>query len=214
MKCCLCDQRKAKRQCPAQNALICAQCCGEKRVLEIDCPESCQFLKAGRERESEDYGKRLRSLDANAQERCRRIFGEYQDAVAYLEYTIAREGLSSHELTDADVAKAVDALLATYRTEEKGVLYETTSEDLRVEPLRRELRAAIESLRNPEMQEGKDIVNPKSSRLTLSAAIDCLEYIRSILSVYMEDRSSSSGYVNFLLRMTPKKETRSSIILP
>lgn len=214
MKCCLCDQRKAKRHCPAKSALICPQCCGEKRVLEIDCPESCQFLKAGREREVEDYGKRIRSLDMNAQERSRRVLLDHQDAVAYLEYTISRERILSHDLMDRDVAQAIDVLLQTYKTEDKGVLYETTSEDLRVESLRRELRAIIESLRNPEGKEGKGIVDPQSARLTLGAAIDCLEYIRSIISIFMEDRHSSSGYVDFLARVTPRNEARSSIILP
>ena len=214
MKCCLCDQRKAKRQCPAKNALICAQCCGEKRVLEIDCPESCQFLKAGREKEVQDYGKRLRSLDQNTQDRIRRVMTDYQDAIAYIEYAISHERMLSHDLTDGIVAQAIDVLIETYKTEDKGVLYERTAEDLRVESLRRELRTIIESLRNPEGKESKGIVDPQSTRLPLSAAIDCLEYIRSIVSAFREDRHSSSGYVDFLARVTPRKETRSSIILP
>ena len=214
MKCCLCDQRKAKRHCPAKNALICAQCCGEKRVLEIDCPETCPFLKAGRDREAEEFGKRVSKLNETAKDRSRRVLLEHQDAVAYLEYTIAYERLSSRDLTDSDVGKAIDILLETYKTEDKGVLYETTSEDLRIESLRRELRAIIESLRNPEGREGKGVVDPKSVRMTLTAAIDCLEYIRSLISIFMEDRHSASGYVDFLARVTPRKEARSSIILP
>ena len=214
MKCCLCDQRKAKRHCPAKNTLICAQCCGEKRILQIDCPESCQYLKAGREREVDDFGKRIRNLDQAAQERSRRVLAEHQDAVAYLEYTIAHERILSRDLTDKDVVRAIDVLLNTYKTEDKGVLYETTSEDLRVESLRRELRTIIESLRNPQGKEGKGIVDPQIARLTLSGTIDCLEYIRSLISVFMEDRHSSTGYVDFLARVTPRKETRSSIILP
>ena len=214
MKCPLCDQRKAKRQCPAKNALICAQCCGEKRILEIDCPESCSFLKTGREREIEDYGRRLRNLDENAQTRNRRILQDSQDAIVRLEYALSQERLVSHDLTDKDVVQAVEVLLETYKTEDKGVLYEKTSEDLRVEPLRRELRKIIESLRNPEGTESKGIVDPQNTRLTLSAAIDCLEYIRSIAAAYLQDRRSASGYVDFLARVIPRKETRSSIIMP
>jgi hypothetical protein len=214
MKCRLCDQRKAKRNCPAKNALICAQCCGEKRIFEIDCPDSCPYLKAGREREIEDYGKRLRNLDANAQVRNRRILQESQDAIVRLEYALSQERLMSHDLTDKDVVQAVDVLLETYKTEDKGVLYEKTSEDLRVEPLRRELRKIIESLRNPEGTEAKGLVDPQSTRLSLSAAIDCLEYIRSIASAYLQDRRSISSYIDFLARVIPRKETRSSIIMP
>jgi hypothetical protein len=214
MKCPLCDQRKAKRNCPAKSALICAQCCGEKRIFEIDCPESCTYLKAGREREVEDYGKRLRSLDENAQERNRRILQDCQDAIVRLEYALSQERLMSHDLTDKDVVQAIDVLLETYKTEDKGVLYEKTSEDLRVEPLRRELRKIIESLRNPEGTEAKGLVDPQSKRLSLSAAIDCLEYIRSLARAYLQERWSVSSYIGFLARVIPRKETRSSIIMP
>jgi len=214
MKCRLCEQRKAKRDCPAKGTLICAQCCGEKRILEIDCPESCQYLVTGRIREIEDYGKRLRSLDANTQERNKRIFQDHQEAVVQLEYMLSRERLMSHDLTDRDLTQAVEVLLETYKTEANGVLYEKTSEDLRIEPLRKELRKTIESLRNPEGNEGKGIVDPQGTRLTLSAAIECLEYLRSLVTAYQEDRRSVSGYLDFLARAIPRKEARSSIIMP
>ena len=214
MKCPLCDQRKAKRNCPAKSALICAQCCGEKRIFEIDCPESCPYLKAGRERETEEYVRRLRSLDAGAQERNRRIFKDCQDAIVRIEYALSQERLMSHDMTDRDVVQAVDVLLETYKTEDKGVLYERTSEDLRIEPLRRELRKIIESLRNPEGTETKGIVDAQSPRLSLSSTIDCLEYIRSTAMMYLQDRRTNSSYIDFLARVIPRKETRSSIIMP
>jgi len=214
MKCCLCEQKKAKRHCPAKNSLICAQCCGEKRVLEINCPESCEFLLAGRERDAQEFGKHVRNLDSSARERSRRVLLENQDTVARLEYAIAQARILSRDLTDKDVAQAIDVLLETYRTEDKGVLYEKASDSLRVESLRRELRSVLESLRNPEGEEGKGIVDPQSTRLTLSAAIDCLDYIRSLVAAFMEDRHAVSSYVDFLARITPRKETRSSIIMP
>jgi len=42
--CPLCRQRKGKRACPAKGELICAQCCGTKRRVEIDCPDDCTWL--------------------------------------------------------------------------------------------------------------------------------------------------------------------------
>jgi hypothetical protein len=213
MKCVLCNQRKAKRFCPAKNALICAQCCGEKRVLEIDCPESCPYLKAGRERDAEDYTRRLRNLDATAQERNKRVFQDHREVVAHLEYALSRERLLSRDLTDKDVAQAVDVLLETYRTEDKGVLYEKTSNDLRVESLRRELRKIVESFRNPEGEQSRGIVDPKSTRLPLGAAIDCLEFIRSMVGAYMEGPRAVTGYVDLLARLIPREEKRSSLIM-
>jgi hypothetical protein len=215
MKCVLCDQKKAKRFCPAKNSHICPQCCGEKRVLDIDCTESCGYLKSGREREVEDYGRHFRGLDPGAFEKYQRLLAAHQDVVAQIEFVIARDRLSDRNLTDRDVAEAIAILLETYRTEDKGVLYEKTSEDLRIEALRRTLRTTVESLRNPEGQEGRGIVDPKTTRLALTVAIDCLEFVRSMATAYMEDRDSVSGYVGFLARLFPREEKRgSSLVMP
>jgi hypothetical protein len=210
MKCVACDQRKAKRFCPAKNGLICAQCCGEKRVFEIDCPESCGYLKSGREREMEDFYKHIPIQDADV----RQFIADREDILAKVEYVLARERLADRSLTDRDAIQAVEVLLETYRTEDKGVLYEKTSDDLRIEALRRELRKTIESLRNPEGQEARGIVDPQATRLQLNEAIRCLEFIQSIAQAYLADRRSSSGYVNFLARLFPREGTRSSIVMP
>ena len=52
MKCPLCENRKAKRFCPAKAVEICPVCCGTKREVEIDCPSNCVYLHEGREYES------------------------------------------------------------------------------------------------------------------------------------------------------------------
>jgi hypothetical protein len=214
MKCVLCEQKKAKRFCPAKNAQICPLCCGTKRVLEISCPESCEYLQAGRKRGIEDYQKRLQEMDLLNQEKHRRVISQYQDAIAHLEYAISQERLLSRDLKDKDVAQAVDVLLDTYRTEDKGILYETTSDDIRIEPLRQELRKIIETYRNPEGTERQGVVDPKNTRLPLSGAIECLEFIQSMIAMYRESRSSIWGYVDFLARITPRSEGKSSIIFP
>ncbi len=213
MKCGLCDFRTAKRHCPAKNAGICAQCCGEKRVLEIDCPESCPYLIAGREHEMADYMRRIGRLTVADHDRNARVFQDHQDVIAHLEYTIAGERLASRSLTDRDVAQAVDILLDTYRTEANGVLYEKTSDDLRIESLRRELRGVVESLRNPKADEATGIVNPQSARLPLGVVIDCLECVRSMVVAFQSGKQPESGYVDFLARVLPRKDARGSIII-
>jgi hypothetical protein len=215
MKCIMCDQRKAKRPCPAKNALICAQCCGAKRVLEVDCPESCAFLKAGREREMQDYARHFRSLDPIFYDKHHRVVTKNQMALSRIEHALARERLSDRNLKDKDVVAALSILIETYRTEDKGVLYEKTSEDLRVEALRRTLRASVEALRNPEGEEKRGIVDAQSEHLPLSTAIDCLEFLRTLAESYIADRESDSAYVDFLARLFPREEKRgSSILIP
>jgi|WetSurMetagenome_2_1015567.scaffolds.fasta_scaffold189271_2 hypothetical protein len=215
MKCQLCEQRKAKRPCPARNDSICAQCCGAKRVLEINCPETCVFLMTGREREVQDYAKRCRVLARDSVETNQRLFNEHQDTIARIEYALARERLSDRNLRDRDVADAIGILLEAYRTEDKGVLYEKTSEDLRVEALRRTLRTTVEALRNPGKQDNRGIVDAKTEHLPLSIAIGCLGIVQSIAASYIADRVSDSGYVDFLARIYPREEKRgNSILMP
>jgi len=214
MKCVVCDQRKGKRYCPANNAGICPQCCGEKRVLEISCPDNCEYLKSGRKREMQEYRRRFRSMDQSDRERNMRVLDGHHQIVADMEDFLSRERLTSRDLTDKAVSEAVRLLLEGYRTEEKGIIYEESSDDAEVEYLRRELRKIIESYRNPGGRAGEGIVDPQQTRLQLREAIECLEYVRSMLVTYLEERSSSTGYVDLLARISEKKDVRSSIIIP
>jgi hypothetical protein len=214
MKCPLCGSRKAKRSCPARNGFICTQCCGEKRVLEIHCPETCPYLIAGRERASADFGRLLRSRDAHQQEKSRRVLTEHQDVIAHLEYAVAQLRLSSRDLGDSHVSRAVEMLLDTYRTEDRGILYEKGSDDLTVESVRRELKEILERYRNPEDESEKGTVDPRHDRLKLQGAIECLELVKFMVDAYSQNRVSGGSYVDFLARMTPRKESKSSIIIP
>ena len=211
MKCVLCEARKGKRSCPAKQARICAQCCGEKRILEIDCPETCEYLKAGRDREVEhEYARHLRPADSIQQEQWMRVLGNFKPVMAGLETTIAEERLASRHLTDEDVAEALDCLLKTLRTEDNGVIYETASANLRAEALRRSLRDMLHVYRNPQEQS--------KPRLLLKDAIDCLELLRAIVKSHLEAGSAELSFVDFLVRRLPKTPgiagPESSIIVP
>ena len=48
-KCLTCGERKGNRFCPAVNGDICSLCCGSKRQKEIQCVDSCDYLKKGSE---------------------------------------------------------------------------------------------------------------------------------------------------------------------
>ena len=48
MLCPVCNQRKAKRTCPALGKQICTVCCGTKRLVEITCPTDCSYLSSSR----------------------------------------------------------------------------------------------------------------------------------------------------------------------
>jgi hypothetical protein len=211
MKCILCNQRKGRRFCPAKNTTICAQCCGEKRVLEIDCPESCEFLKVGRAREASlEAARHYRTSDPFEQEKRARVLADFEALLVHLQAVIAAERESSRELSDADVAEALDCLLKTLRTEDRGVIYEATSNNLRVESLRRQLALVVKSYRYPE--------EPNQQRTLLKDAIECLEVMRAVVASHLEAGPSSLSFIDFLVRNLPRdvKMARSqpSIIIP
>jgi hypothetical protein len=191
--------------------MICAQCCGQKRVLEIDCPESCEYLKIGRTHEADQVGTRHYRADNPAEQaKISRVLGDFQPVLVEMHALIAAERKSSRDLTDADVAEAVDCLLATLRTEEKGVIYETTSGNLRAESLRRQLRALIEAFRYPKESERQ--------RIKLKDALACLEVLRLVVAGHMEAGPSSLSFVDFLVRHMPRDSeiapSAPSIIIP
>ena len=44
--CTYCNRTKGKRACPASGTLICSRCCGEHRLVHIECPSDCKYLES------------------------------------------------------------------------------------------------------------------------------------------------------------------------
>jgi hypothetical protein len=211
MKCLVCSQRKGKRSCPAKGELICAQCCGEKRVLEIDCPEECQYLLAGRKKDVEYFGARyLQPSDPVRIEQQRRVFGELFEAYSRFEFALAESRHSMSDLNDNDAAEALKLVMASLRTEQSGILYEQTADDLKVESVRRNLREHAVRLQNPSEEGGR--------RYRIGEILDCLDFIQGLLAKHLTAGSLSSGYIDFLARLMPRRHRLSapgsSIIIP
>jgi hypothetical protein len=211
MKCPLCEQRKGKRSCPAKEASICAQCCGEKRVLEIDCPETCDYLKVGRDHEARFHRQRhLYTPDPVQYDKRRRVFQEYEDVLAEIEVFLAEERHANRSLLDKTVAEALDLLLETLRTEQRGIIYERTSSDPEIESLRRRMKELMDAHLNPS--EGK------VRRLRVGEVLECLEVIRELVASHLKDDSTSLSYVDFLARLLPRSRrlagSSPSIIIP
>ena len=210
MKCVVCGVRKGKRRCPAKTAMICAPCCGEKRVLEIDCPESCEYLKAGRQNESSFHARLLVNPDPQYSAKRRRVLTEFKEIFAHIEYFLASERQTTRSLTDKEVAEALSLLLDALRTEEKGIIFERGSSNPYVDGLRRRLGELIASHRNPE--------EPDAPRIKLRDAIEILESVAEVMEGYLHAAPAVRGYVDFLARICPRKEgstsSGSSIIIP
>jgi hypothetical protein len=143
--CPLCRQRKGRRLCPAKGELICSQCCGTKRRVEIACPDDCSYLSGvhagsweGRETERNRDARRLAPFIDSLTEDQGRIF-----LVAVVGVTSLR---ARHpNLDDRLLREAVSALRKTTQTRERGVLYEHRPDDVRAQGLVADLRGLFEA---------------------------------------------------------------------
>ena len=180
-------------------------------MMEIQCPESCVHLQEGRARESEqEYQRYLRAADAATRQRYFRVLPRFGEIISHLEVVIAGERRAMRDLADGELVEALDLLLATLRTEESGVLYERTANNLRVEGLRRLLSTTIGYYRHPK--------DATVERLLLADAIDCLETVRSIAAYHVQAGTALKGYVHFLARNMPRapgaESSGARIIIP
>ncbi|MCH8018007.1 MAG: hypothetical protein IH917_15445 [Acidobacteria bacterium] len=204
MKCILCGERKGKRFCPAKNTSICAQCCGEKRVVEIDCPSDCVYLNSGHTYQSiKKYSAQLqqekdplrrRKLYETGQH-FGRLFGE-------IERTIIGYAADLRTLTDQHILQAVSLLKETYRTEKKGVIYEHSSANPLVQALLRDLRASLEKIRT---QPDRDFPILKTTNL-----LDCLEVVEQDIGYHLERASERGSYLGFIKKNHPELSSRAA----
>lgn len=211
MKCILCDKRKGKRFCPAKNTHICAQCCGEKRVIEVDCPSDCAYLTSG-----QAYHMLKRTIAQLRQEddplQRRKVYEtiqEFGETLSELEAAIVKYAVELRSLKDQHVLEAVGMLTETYRTEDKGVIYERSSSNPLVHALFQELRKLLE-----EKKRGTE----RGVRLELEDILDCLEAVEHSIRHQLGNEAGEDAYLTFIKRNHPDvvsaASTRGGLILP
>ena len=149
MVCPSCNQRKARRACPALGQTICTVCCGTKRLREIQCPKDCVYLSSAREhpaavvrrQQERDVAFLLPSI-AHLTERQRELFFVFHTVIA----RYSPEGFG--RLSDDDVAEAAGALAATLETAARGVIYEHSPQSPIAQGLVRSMKAILEEIRS------------------------------------------------------------------
>jgi hypothetical protein len=168
MSCLVCRQRKGKRACPARGDGICSQCCGTKRLVEIDCPPDCLYLTGA-------HAPRWEGRAADRQRDQRRLgphvapLSERQLHLVLI--TLAGIGGIRGRLGDLDDALVLEAVVAvrkTTETRDRGVLYEHPPGDARARELVQELAGIFEA-------RGEDGTVQRPADRDLVAALRALE---------------------------------------
>ena len=211
MKCIVCRKRKGKRFCPAKNTRICAQCCGEKRVVEIPCPPDCGYLAQGQSYQSvKKYLAQLQQVEDP--ERRRKLYEnsvKYEKLLRELETAVIAHASGLSTFSDQEILEAVTLLAQSYRTEEKGLLYDHSSPNPLVQALVRELK--------PVLEKRRKAADDEEPLLRLGDILQTLEVLESDIRYHLAAEGTRDSYLRFITRNHPElvsEPTGSQIVLP
>lgn len=189
--CPLCQKRKGRRACPAKGEAICPQCCGAKRLVEIDCPETCVYLGGGtpgwsRETEKLRDARRFYGMtDGLSEGQARLLFLGLVGLVALR----ARH----HGLDDLLLGSAVAALRRTTETRMNGIVYEHPTDDARAQALLRDLASVFEA-------------REESGRTALPADRDLLAVLKGLeAGLRVEADASPTSFLDTVVRLVGRR---------
>ena len=210
MKCIVCGQRKGKRSCPAKNSLICAQCCGEKRVIEIDCPPDCPHLTTGHSYQlSRVYLAVLEQLPPTKQRKFMETLQSSPILIGGVERMIVSSAADVSALRDSDILEAVSTVVETYRTEQKGLIYEHSTPNPLAQSLTREIRNFLEDVRKENEENSQSIPS--------HVFLDCLEFVQATIQLHLSPSGEWGKYLDFATRNHPDfhgKPATNRLIVP
>ncbi|HXW06204.1 MAG TPA: hypothetical protein VD833_13285 [Vicinamibacterales bacterium] len=171
ISCPLCRTRRAKRGCPALGRDICPVCCGTKRLVEIDCPQSCPYLSSSRAHPPAVVQKRQdRDLGFLLPLWSRLTEPQHHLLLLFQAITLKHAGESLLPLRDEDVAEAAAVTAATLETARKGIIYEHQAGALPAQRLAGELRGAID-----EFVRQAGGARPPAFERDAAVALRCIE---------------------------------------
>jgi hypothetical protein len=183
---------------------ICAQCCGEKRVLEIPCPSDCSYLGAGIEHE---WKRAYNSLFESIDERTRRsqllaALENQLPLIKEIEYYLAEYAFQVRSLTDQDVLDTLSLLQENFQTESRGIIYEHRSSNPLIQSFARTLTGKIGELREAARKE--------MANIPVSAILSAVGFLVALVGHFRETSSDRRAYLKFAVRQFPDARSSAS----
>jgi hypothetical protein len=187
-------------------------CCGTKRLIDIQCPDTCGYLTSAREhpaavvrRQQERDVAVLLPTIRHLTERQYQLFFLFQTLVArHVPDGFAR-------VVDDDVADAAGALAATLETAARGVIYDHPPQSLLAQRLVTEMKTMLAQMK----QEGATVYD-REAAIVLRAIEQGARDIRTVLpgdTAYL-DLVGRLLQVNRPAEAAPQPPAASSLILP
>ena len=192
MKCFLCNERKAKRYCPAKHRNICAVCCGEKRGIEINCPDDCRYFINGQNYQQKKITNlRIKKDGIVAYQKKAELYKKDPQLFAKIEFALVDAYNQNNRLLNEDVVSALQIVLKTLKSESKGLLYKHKSEDMVINDLADILENEVNELKNKE-----DI----NSAAATNFAKEVIDDFLSEAKFYNDQNTDKSSYLIHLAR--------------
>jgi hypothetical protein len=133
---------------------------------------------------------------------------QFHYLLAEIEKCIVEYANDLTSIKDKDILEAIKLLKETYRTEEKGLIYERSSSNPLAQSLFKELRDLLERRRTELANDGVS--------LTVSNLLDCCEVLDVDISYHLASKTEKAAFLNFIARNHPeaagKKNQRGIII--
>jgi hypothetical protein len=199
--CPLCNERRAKRFCPAKGEKICAVCCGTEREVTIDCPSDCAYLIAARRYEQE-HRKPLPEdeLPYPEVELERELVEDRRAFVTHLAASLVEFARQNHSLTDREALEALGALGETYRTLTAGIYYEKPPAAVPARALYEQLSKAIQQFKKEEAERAG------FPTLKDTEAFQLLVFLLRLGRQRTNGRRLSRGFLDYLRARFPEAQ--------
>ena len=185
--CHICNKRAAKRSCPAVAAGICPICCARDRMVNLACPESCAYLRSGREsamaREKAIRAKWL-SERGPTNFRLSEAQAMASEIVEAAVIEVQRESL--RDLDDEEVVAALRNARENLETFDSGIIYEHQAVSRRVQQVSLHIREKLEKVAaEPGLAD----------RILRNDMIEALRLLQEGVEAHLKYGNDPRGYV-------------------
>jgi hypothetical protein len=207
-----CNKRAAKRYCPALRTNICAPCCAQERMIELACPEGCQYLRDGRA-QAAARERELHLKEVAEGRRKPEISDRLRPALYAIDIGIIdaqrdkNAGLG--DLDDSELLAAVDITIKNLEVEESGLIYVHRASSPRIEEVSRRIRAGLDEM--TKKAEAED-------RLRRVELVKVLNIARGIIESHIRRNEAEPGpsrsYIRYVSLFIPwPKEATTPLII-
>jgi len=116
-KCELCNEKKARRECPALSKKICTFCCATKREKEIECTSDCEHLSTGKDfKKKKNIEKLVRAAFVELNEDVFKSNPDILTLISEFEKILAVKYYENNDVNDNTIYNALSKVFAEKET--------------------------------------------------------------------------------------------------